>query len=123
MTFRIVRMAWQSMAVVQISGGDRSMTMREKIFSQIEQIAKERDKGTFPHLTDDIMLLESGLDSLELAILVARLEDQLGLDPFSSEDEVDLPVTFGDFVRLYEIAHQGNQVAKLPSASRSNETD
>jgi acyl carrier protein len=87
-------------------------TIRERIFSQIQQIAKERDKRTLPRLTDDLIILESGLDSLELAILVARLEDELGVDPFSSADEVDFPITFGDFVRLYENARQGDDVAK-----------
>jgi acyl carrier protein len=82
-------------------------TIRERIISQIQQIAKERDKRTLPRLTDDLIVLESGLDSLELAILVARLEDELGVDPFSTADEVDFPVTFRDFVRLYENARQG----------------
>jgi acyl carrier protein len=86
------------------------MTIRERIISQIQQIAKERDKGTLPRLTDDLILLESGLDSLAFAILVARLEDELGVDPFSSEDEVDFPITLGDFLRLYENARQGDGV-------------
>ena len=87
-------------------------TIRERIISQIQQIAKERDKRALPRLTDDLVLLESGLDSLELAILVTRLEDELGVDPFSSANEVDFPITFGDFVRLYENARQRNDVAK-----------
>ncbi len=44
----------------------------------------------------------SGLDSLCFAILVTRLEDELGIDPFTASDEVYFPVTLGDFVRLYE---------------------
>jgi len=48
-------------------------------------------------------LLESGLDSLCFAILVARLEDSLGTDPFTSDDAV-FPVTFGEFVKSYENA-------------------
>jgi acyl carrier protein len=87
-------------------------TIRDRIVSQLQQIAEERDKGTLPRLTDDLILLESGLDSLEFAILVARLEDTLGVDPFSSADEVDFPITFGDFVQLYENARQADDVAK-----------
>jgi hypothetical protein len=74
-------------------------------------IAKEHDKKTLPRLTDDLILLESGFDSLELAILVARLEDEFGIDPLSSADEGDFPVTFGDFVRLYESSLRGKDVA------------
>ncbi|HEY2660937.1 MAG TPA: hypothetical protein VGI79_14550 [Caulobacteraceae bacterium] len=53
---------------------------------------------------DGLVLLDSGLDSLCFAIIVAELEDKLGLDPFSSSQEVYSPVTFVDFVRFYEIA-------------------
>jgi len=89
----------------KVSRGDRLTTLRERIVSQVQQIAKEREKGTLPRLTDDLVILESGLDSLDFAIIVARLEDDLGLDPFSSTEEVDFPITFGDFVRLYENAN------------------
>jgi acyl carrier protein len=87
-------------------------TIREKIVSQIQQIAEERDKTIAPCLTDDLFLLESGLDSLDFAIVVARLEDNLGIDPFSTADDVDFPITFGDFVRLYEKACHGDDVSK-----------
>jgi hypothetical protein len=55
-------------------------------------------------LTDDLALLESGLDSLSLAIVVAHLEDALGLDPFSASDDVNFPVTLGQFISRYEDA-------------------
>jgi hypothetical protein len=53
-------------------------------------------------LTDSLPLLESGLDSLCVAVLVASLDDALGMDPFSGDDDLVFPVTLGDFVRLYE---------------------
>ena len=55
-------------------------------------------------LTDDLQLLNSGLDSLCLAILVIRLEDSLGVDPFTASEDTLFPVTFGDFVSFYENA-------------------
>ena len=55
-------------------------------------------------LSDELGLLDTGLDSLCFAIVVARLEDEWGIDPFSTEDEIDFPVTVGDFIRLYEQA-------------------
>ena len=33
---------------------------------------------------------------------VRALEDSLGVDPFNTTEAVEFPVTFGDFVRLYE---------------------
>jgi len=64
-----------------------------------------RQNRTIAPLTDDLTLLDSGLDSLCFAMLVAQLEDDLGLDPFSSE-QVEFPVTLGDFIKLYEHAAQ-----------------
>ena len=40
-----------------------------------------------PELKDDVVLLESGLDSLGFAILVATLEEKLEFDPFTMMDE------------------------------------
>jgi acyl carrier protein len=57
---------------------------------------------TIGSLSDDVVLLESGLDSLCFAIIVARLEDELGYDPFTDAEDVFFPVTFGEFVRFYE---------------------
>ena len=40
--------------------------------------------------------------SLGFAVLVARLEDTLGVDPFTAAEEAVFPVTLGDFVKVYE---------------------
>jgi acyl carrier protein len=83
--------------------GGGQMSIRLTVTSQIEQIATEQ-RIALPPLGDELVLLDSGLDSLCFAILVARLEDSLGLDPFTSSDEVYFPVTLGDFVKVYENA-------------------
>lgn len=57
-------------------------------------------------LVSDLMLLDSGLDSLCFANIVAQLEDELGVDPFSDLDEASYPATYGEFVQLYEAATQ-----------------
>ena len=76
------------------------MSVRLRIISAMQQIATEQ-QVTLPPLTDDLSLHETGFDSLGFAILVARLEDDLGIDPFTiAEDAV--PLTVGDFVRAYE---------------------
>ena len=55
-----------------------------------------------PEVKDDVVLLESGLDSLGFAILVATLEEKLEFDPFTMMDEPLYPSTFGEFVSIYE---------------------
>jgi hypothetical protein len=77
------------------------MSIRSTITSQFEQVAVEQKRKLAP-LSDNLKLLDSGLDSLSFALIVARLEDAVGFDPFDTDDEVKFPVTFGDFVRLYE---------------------
>jgi acyl carrier protein len=79
------------------------MSIKETVISEIEQVAEQHQKTLMP-LTDDAILLNTGLDSLCFAILVARLEDRLGVDPFSASDDIAFPVTLGDFVRVYENA-------------------
>ena len=79
------------------------MTLRLKILSEIETVAAEQEKKLAP-LQDDLVLMESGLDSLCFALLVVKLEDSLGYDPVTASDDTNFPVTLGDFVRLYEDA-------------------
>ena len=77
-------------------------SVRATVTSVIMEVAAEQDKKLAP-LTDGLPLMESGLDSLCIAIVVARLDDQLDVDPFGGDD-IDLPVTVGDFIRIYENA-------------------
>jgi hypothetical protein len=73
------------------------------IVSQFEEVARQQRRNLAP-LSDDLKLLHSGLDSLSFALIVARLEDTIGYDPFDSNETTQFPVTFGDFVKLYEKA-------------------
>jgi len=77
------------------------MSVRLTIFEQMEEVAREQGKILAP-LKDDLVLADSGLDSLGFAVLVARLEDTLGVDPFTASDEAVFPLTLGDFVKVYE---------------------
>ncbi len=77
------------------------MSIKLTIANQMQEIAREHGKTLAP-IRDDLVLLDSGLDSLGFAVLVARLEDRLGVDPFTASDDVQFPVTFGDFVKVYE---------------------
>jgi len=77
------------------------MSLRSTITAQFEQVAQEQ-KRKLSRLSDDLRLLDSGLDSLSFALIVARLEDAVGFDPFDTDEELKFPVTFGDFLKLYE---------------------
>ena len=79
-------------------------TLRDVILAKFQAVAAAQDKPLAAPLSDDLVLLESGLDSLCFAIIVATLEDELGFDPFTEAEDVYFPVTMGDFVRFYERA-------------------
>ena len=80
-----------------------SNAVRSAILSEFQNVAGEQKRKLAP-LSDDLILMDSGLDSLCFAIIVARLEDTLGIDPFSATQDARFPVTFGDFVEFYEAA-------------------
>jgi acyl carrier protein len=77
------------------------MDVRSAVLSEFQQVASEHRKELAP-LDDELLLLNTGLDSLCIAVVVARLEDALGYDPFVIGDDMTFPVTVGDFIRLYE---------------------
>lgn len=79
------------------------MSIRSEVIDQIRRVASEQDKQ-LALLSDETALLDTGLDSLCFAIIVARLEDTLGIDPFSTEDDIGFPGTVGEFIRFYENA-------------------
>ena len=79
------------------------MNIKETIkFTYMDVLSQTGAKLMVPELTNDVVLLESGLDSLGFAILVATLEENLGFDPFTMMDEPIYPSTFGEFVAIYE---------------------
>jgi acyl carrier protein len=77
------------------------MSVKLTIIEQMERIAREHGK-VLPPLKEDLVLADCGLDSLGFAVLVARLEDSLGVDPFTAAEDAMFPVTLGEFVKVYE---------------------
>ena len=77
------------------------MSLRETVMSTFQQVA-ELQKRTLAPLTDNLKLAECGLDSLSFALVVTYLEESLKVDPFHASAAVNYPVTFGDFIKLYE---------------------
>ena len=84
------------------------MSIRLTIENEIKRVAAEQNRTLKP-LSDDLVLLDSGLDSLCFAILVTRLEDEFGFDPFTTAEDVYFPVSLGDFIGFYENAADTNK--------------
>jgi acyl carrier protein len=81
------------------------MDLRQKIEAVMRSVGKQYHKDLVDEFRDDTVLLESGLDSLDCAIVIGRLQQELKVDPFSRLDNpAAYPRTFGEFVRLYQSA-------------------
>lgn len=79
----------------------RSTTAAEKVYAAIDAVF--RNKGlTPPPLTAETRLDASlGLESLDFAEIVIRLEQDFGKDPFASGTIPEIR-TIGDLAALYE---------------------
>lgn len=80
------------------------MELHTHIQQTLVQVAELANCQLIKPITDDTVLLESGLDSLGFAMLVAQLEEELGMDPFSEMQIAVYPRTLGEFISIYQQA-------------------
>ncbi len=78
------------------------MNLRNLVADTLGTVMRENGLTPPPDFHEDQPLLKTGLDSLGYAIVVARLEQALGYDPFVLMDEPVYPRTFGELVAIYE---------------------
>lgn len=81
------------------------VSIRSEVTALFERVADEQGLK-LAVLSDGLALLDTGLDSLSFAIIVARLEESLGVDPFSAAQGARFPATVGDFIQFYEDARR-----------------
>ena len=91
------------------------MSIRAQVLDEFKRVAEQQQRN-LPPMEDNLMLVDSGLDSLCIAVIVARLEDTLGLDPFSIDQDSPYPITVGEFVQFYE---RNATRLRLPAMHRS----
>ncbi|HEX5537716.1 MAG TPA: acyl carrier protein [Sphingobium sp.] len=76
--------------------------LRTRIAALFDEMWREDHDSDPPPLEDDTVLLETGFDSMAFAVLVARLDDELGFDPFTMTEDPVYPQTFSEFLDFYE---------------------
>ncbi len=84
------------------------MGIREKVMSILQDILAEKKVLLREPIADDAILLNTGLDSLGFAVLVIRLESELGFDPFVEMKDPIYPRTLAEFISVYE-SHEPKQ--------------
>lgn len=77
------------------------MTIESIIYEELRSVAAEAGNPVKGELTRATAVFDSGLDSLGFAILVAKLEERLGFDPFSAMAEPFYPQSLGEFIDVY----------------------
>ena len=78
------------------------MEIKKLILEIIKEASLIRESNLADDLNENSILLESGLDSLGYAIVVTRLEEELGYDPFSLMEEPIYPQTLKEFIEIYD---------------------
>ena len=78
------------------------MNIRQVIETRMKAAMVEAGQPVPETFDDNLVLLQTGLDSLGFAILVTQLEQELRYDPFTLMEQAVYPTTFGEFVSIYE---------------------
>lgn len=74
--------------------------VREVVVQEISTLLEEGGRPV-PALDDDDVLMQAGLDSLSFAILITRLEDRFGYDPFTEMEVPVYPRTLQELTSVY----------------------
>lgn len=77
------------------------MNIEQIVMRAMRDVAELSDCRLIDPIEPDTLLLQSGLDSLGYAMLVAQLEEELGIDPFTELAIKVYPATFAEFVAIY----------------------
>ena len=74
------------------------------VLAVLLEIARTHDAARSAVALPDALTGDLGFESLDLALAVAELEAQLGVDPFATEATLGAARTVGDFVAVYRRA-------------------
>jgi len=72
-----------------------------EILNSMKEVASSRGAELVEPLQPETVLLDTGLDSLSLAILIASLERKLGYDPFVLSEQPFYPKTIMQLCDYY----------------------
>lgn len=78
------------------------MTKANEVVVKVLREILEEKRSPFGDLSENRILRELGLDSLDWIIIVVKLEEAMGVDPFAEQKEYRIPVTVGDLIGFYE---------------------
>lgn len=79
-----------------------NVALENEIKKVFDDVWRQQMQTPPPKLERETLLATVGFDSLGFAIIVTRLDEILGFDPFSIAEDAYYPQTFGEFVSFYQ---------------------
>ena len=92
-----------------LATGPDQVDLEKLVHSELRRLLVERDRPPGVIEASSRLGLDLGFESLDLALLVARLEVATGLDPFAEDVAITSIRTVGDVVSAYR--HMGGPPA------------
>lgn len=80
--------------------------LRSIVVAELHTLLEEEGNPRETLVGDD-SLVGIGIDSLAFAVLITRLEEALGFDPFMAIEQGGLPRTVNELVELYLAVDRG----------------
>lgn len=79
------------------------MNTRDRILSTLSEVVEEHaPAGMVGEFSDDTELRELSLDSIVFAVLINKLEENLGYIPEAWQSGSFYPTTVGDLITIYQ---------------------
>ena len=78
------------------------MDMKDAIIEVLNEVLRENGHAPFPFTATTNIFRETAIDSLALAVVLVKLEERVGKDPFA--EGFTSFSTVGELVRIYENA-------------------
>lgn len=80
----------------------REAQIERELFKCMEEVAAQTGTELAAEIKPHTALVESGLDSLAMAMVIARMDERLGSRPFQGESLEGMPGTLAELVLAYK---------------------
>ena len=77
------------------------MDVAQAVKATMEEVLRNTRVEMPDELKGAMLLSDLDIDSMEWATVIVMLEEKLGVDPFDTQEDYDLPTTVQDFIDFY----------------------
>lgn len=84
----------------------QAQQIKIELLKCMEEVAAQTGSELATDLNAHSTLIESGLDSLAMALVIAKMDERIGVRPFQSPALEGMPVTLNELVFAYHQSFQ-----------------